>query len=97
MNIPSKCRIASIDPNHAMILPYDANPSRMEFSERTGLGLAAIRALCCQLPSEEEEGCDSEDRDENQQEERLFCNIVVQHAPRMSPYPVLIDPNYFDA
>jgi hypothetical protein len=26
MNIPSDCRIASIAPNHAMILPHDANP-----------------------------------------------------------------------
>src|SRR5229473_5896699 len=26
MNIPSECRIASIVPNHAMILSYDANP-----------------------------------------------------------------------
>jgi len=26
MNIPSECRIASIDPDHAMILPHDANP-----------------------------------------------------------------------
>jgi hypothetical protein len=26
MNIPSKCRTASIGPNHAMILPHDANP-----------------------------------------------------------------------
>jgi hypothetical protein len=26
MNIPSKYRIASIGSNHAMILPYDANP-----------------------------------------------------------------------
>jgi hypothetical protein len=28
--------IASIVPNHAMILPNDANPSQMEFSEGTG-------------------------------------------------------------
>jgi hypothetical protein len=37
VNVPSDCRIASIVPNHAMILPNDANPSRMEFSERTGM------------------------------------------------------------
>ena len=35
-NIPSACRIANIALNDAMILPYDANPGRMEFSERTG-------------------------------------------------------------
>jgi hypothetical protein len=35
VNVPSDCRIASIVPNHAMILPNDANPSRMEFSEGT--------------------------------------------------------------
>ena len=34
-NILSTRRIANIDPNDAMILPYDTNPSRMEFSERT--------------------------------------------------------------
>ena len=38
-NIPSACRIANI----AMILPYDATPSRMEFSERTSGG-GAINA-----------------------------------------------------
>src|SRR5258707_2123285 len=26
MNIPSECRTASIDPDHAMILSHDANP-----------------------------------------------------------------------
>src|SRR5262249_52492076 len=26
MNIPSECRIEDIVPNHAMILPHDANP-----------------------------------------------------------------------
>src|SRR5258706_14054851 len=36
MNIPSEFRIASIAPNHALILPNDANPGRMQFSERTG-------------------------------------------------------------
>ena len=30
------CRIANIALNDAMILPYNANPGRMEFSERTG-------------------------------------------------------------
>ena len=35
-NIPSACRIANIDPNDAMILPHDANPNRLTFSERTG-------------------------------------------------------------
>jgi hypothetical protein len=34
-NIPSACRITNIDQNDAMILPYDANPRRMEFSEST--------------------------------------------------------------
>jgi hypothetical protein len=34
-SIPSACRIANIDPNDAMILPHDANPDRMTFSERT--------------------------------------------------------------
>src|ERR1035437_10581610 len=34
-NIPSACRIANIAFNDAMILSYDANPSRIEFSERT--------------------------------------------------------------
>jgi hypothetical protein len=32
-NILSTRRIANIDPNDAMILPYDTTPSRMEFSE----------------------------------------------------------------
>jgi hypothetical protein len=27
MNIPSECRTASIGPNHAMILPRNANPN----------------------------------------------------------------------
>jgi hypothetical protein len=35
-NIPSACRIANIAFNDAMILSYDANLGRMEFSERTG-------------------------------------------------------------
>ena len=34
-NIPSACRIANIVLNDAMILSHDANPGRMEFSERT--------------------------------------------------------------
>ena len=33
--IPSACRTANINPNDAIILPYDVNPHRMEFSERT--------------------------------------------------------------
>jgi hypothetical protein len=37
-NIPSMCRIANIALNDVVILPYDANPSRMEFSERTTVG-----------------------------------------------------------
>jgi hypothetical protein len=36
-NITSKCRIASIAPDDAMILPHDANLRRMKFSERTPL------------------------------------------------------------
>ena len=35
MNFPSTCRIASIIPNDAMILPHNANLRRMTFSERT--------------------------------------------------------------
>jgi hypothetical protein len=42
-NIPSACRIANIALNDAMILPYDATPSRMEFSERA-IGGGAINA-----------------------------------------------------
>ena len=34
-NIPSACRIANIALNDAMILPYDVNLGRIEFSERT--------------------------------------------------------------
>jgi hypothetical protein len=33
-SIPSACRIAIITLNDAMILSYDANPNRMESSER---------------------------------------------------------------
>src|SRR5262249_15410155 len=36
-NKPSACRIANIAFNDAMILAYDANPGRMEFSERTAM------------------------------------------------------------
>jgi hypothetical protein len=36
MNITSECRIASITPDDAMVIPHDANLRRMEFSERTG-------------------------------------------------------------
>jgi hypothetical protein len=36
-NIPSACRIANIALNDAMILSYDANLGRMEFSEGTGV------------------------------------------------------------
>jgi hypothetical protein len=50
-NMPSAYRIANIAPNNAMILPYDANPGRMEFSVRTGprrqlqgLGIRALEA-----------------------------------------------------
>ena len=35
ISLPSACRIANIALNDAMILPHDANPHRMEFSERT--------------------------------------------------------------
>jgi hypothetical protein len=35
-SIPSACRIANIALKDAMILPYDANLGRMEFSESTG-------------------------------------------------------------
>jgi hypothetical protein len=38
MTIPSECRIASINPDHAMILPLTRTPTRMEFSERTRFG-----------------------------------------------------------
>src|SRR5260370_14147786 len=36
-NMTSECRIASIAPDDAMILPHDANLRRMKFSERTGI------------------------------------------------------------
>jgi hypothetical protein len=35
-NIPSACKTANIAQNDAMILSYEANLGRMEFSERTG-------------------------------------------------------------
>jgi hypothetical protein len=38
-NITSKCRIASISLNDAMILPHEANLPRMKFSERTPRGI----------------------------------------------------------
>jgi hypothetical protein len=47
-NIPSECRIASIDPDDAMILPHDANPGRIEFSETTAL-LPGARAHCISI------------------------------------------------
>jgi hypothetical protein len=34
-NIPNAYRIANLAFNYAMILPYDANPGRIELSERT--------------------------------------------------------------
>ena len=37
-NIPSACKTANIAQNDAMILPHDANPGRMGFSERTREG-----------------------------------------------------------
>ena len=50
-NIPSACRIANIAINDAMILPYDANPARMEFSERTGRAIpTATRAIAFRSP-----------------------------------------------
>jgi hypothetical protein len=42
-NIPSEWKIASIGPDDAIILPHDANPDRIKFSERTG----AISATNC--------------------------------------------------
>jgi hypothetical protein len=40
-NIPSACRITNIAFNDAIILPYDANPGQMKFSERTGIEITA--------------------------------------------------------
>jgi hypothetical protein len=36
----SECRIASIGPDDVMILPHDANPGRIEFSETTRMGFS---------------------------------------------------------
>jgi hypothetical protein len=47
-NITSKCRIASIAPDDAMILRHDANPGRMKFSARTGHHVFAHRTWPCQ-------------------------------------------------
>jgi hypothetical protein len=46
-NIPSAWTIANIDPNDAMILPYDANPDRMTFSERTPPCLRVSKRRYC--------------------------------------------------
>ena len=43
-NIPSACRIATIDQNDAMILSHDANLCRMAFSELTAIDKRAKRA-----------------------------------------------------
>jgi hypothetical protein len=37
MRFSVRTRIANIEPNDAMILPYEANPNPMTFSERTRL------------------------------------------------------------
>jgi len=48
-NIPSTCRMELIALDDATILPYDANPGRMEFSERTrGGGANSPRIWCAQ-------------------------------------------------
>ena len=44
-NIPSECRIASIGPDDAMILPHDANPGRIKFSERTGRATVRVQKI----------------------------------------------------
>jgi DNA invertase Pin-like site-specific DNA recombinase len=51
-NIPSACRIAIIALKDAMILPYDANPGRMEFSERTGKLVMGILALIAEFEND---------------------------------------------
>jgi hypothetical protein len=51
MNIPSEFRIASIAPNHALILPNDANPDRMQFSERTGPSGALTHQIAFMTPT----------------------------------------------
>jgi hypothetical protein len=43
-NIPSACKTANTAQNDAMILSYDANLSRMEFSERKGIDAGTIIA-----------------------------------------------------
>lgn len=43
MHIPSARKIANIALNDAMILSYNANPGRMEFSERTSFDLVLVR------------------------------------------------------
>jgi hypothetical protein len=51
--MPSARSIANIAPNDAMILPYDANPGRIEFSERTGrclLNGERQNDYCCAIP-----------------------------------------------
>jgi hypothetical protein len=47
-NIPSECKIAIIGPNDTMILPHDANPGRIKFSERT----AFATRICERLDSD---------------------------------------------
>jgi hypothetical protein len=44
-NIPSACKTANIAQNDAMILPHDANPGRMEFSEKDTLGLTVSESF----------------------------------------------------
>jgi CBS-domain-containing membrane protein len=46
-NIPSPCRITNIDPNDVMILPHDANPCRIVFSERTARDVITPGIHCC--------------------------------------------------
>src|SRR5665811_2109966 len=42
-NIAPAARVANIALNDVMILPYDANPGRMEFSEWTGVRRHRVR------------------------------------------------------
>jgi hypothetical protein len=42
--VPSECRIASIGPDDAMILPHDTNPGRIKFSEGTTEMLSSVPA-----------------------------------------------------
>jgi hypothetical protein len=37
--------VQDCDPDDAMILPHDANPGRIEFSETTGLATAQIKRV----------------------------------------------------